>query len=180
MPKKQRTVQEGSPPLSSSLVPRLADELAHAREAGQPLIDEETYPSGNVRVTVIWDEWAGIPHDDRTHVILQAYETAQDVRRHQIALASGFTFAEAIGLGMLPYEVLPAVRKDDPVSLPQCHQAMIEEGATQLIPGQPRLRFGTQEEAEAMRRRLARRLPNSEPVWLVNQEVGSVAEWADR
>ncbi len=76
---------------------------------------------------------------------------------------------------MLPFQIIPALRKGDPVTLEACRQAMLEEGASTLLaPNQPQLRFATEPEAEAARKRLARRLPNSEPVWIVIQEAGGV------
>jgi hypothetical protein len=82
---------------------------------------------------------------------------------------------------MLPYQVIPAVRKGDPVTLEQCRQALIEEGASMLFGADsPQLRFATAEEAEASRKRLAQRLPKSEPVWIISKEVGTVEDWAQR
>ncbi len=58
---------------------------------------------------------------------------------------------------------------------------MIDEGAlTLLAADKPQLRFAAEEEAEAARRRLARRLPNSDQVWVITQDVGKVEDWAVR
>jgi hypothetical protein len=63
----------------------------------------------------------------------------------------------------------------------QCRQALIEEGASILFGEDgPQLRFATEEEAEAARKRLAERLPGSEPVWVITKEVGTIAEWGER
>ncbi len=49
---------------------------------------------------------------------------------------------------MLPFQIIPALRKGDPVTLDQCRQAMIDEGASTLLgPDKPQLRFATEEEA---------------------------------
>ena len=49
-----------------------------------------------------------------------------------IALASGLTVPEACAAGMLPYQILAAVRKGDPLTREQAQQAMLEEGASTL------------------------------------------------
>ena len=137
------------------------------------MILEKESPSGSMRVTVIWDAWDRMPLEDRTAVILRAYELAEG-RDYcaKIALASGLTVPEAHAAGMLPYQIIPALRKGDPVTLEQCRQAMVEEGASKLLnPEALQLRFATDEEAEACRQRLIRRLPASEPIWIINREI---------
>jgi hypothetical protein len=44
----------------------------------------------------------------------------------------------------------------------------------------PQLRFATAEDAEAARKRLAQRLPKSEPAWVITKEAGTVEDWAQR
>jgi hypothetical protein len=158
----------------------LVDELKSDRQSGQPIIEEEEFPTKKLRVNVIWDEWDHVPLEDRTATILRAYEQAEGWEyRDRIALASGLTVPEAHAAGMLPYQVIATVRKGDSVTTEQCRKALIEEGASILF-GQdnPQLRFGSEEEAEAARQRLARRLPNSDEVWVVIKEVGTVENWA--
>jgi hypothetical protein len=182
MPRKRRGFEGPSRRTIGSLVERLVDELKSERPSGQPIIDEEEFPSKKLRVNVIWDEWDRVPLEDRTATILRAYEQAEGrdyVER--IALASGLTVPEAHAAGMLPYQVIAAVRKGDPVTREQCRKALIEEGASTLFgEDQPQLRFATEEEAEAARKRLAERLPNSEEVWVITKEVGTVEDWAQR
>ena len=73
---------------------------------------------------------------------------------------------------MLPYQVATALRKTDPVTLDQCRKAMLAEGASKLFgPDILQLRFATQEEAEACRKRLVKHLPRSENVWVINREI---------
>jgi hypothetical protein len=144
------------------------------------VIHEQEFPSGGIRATVIWDEWDHLPLEDRTSVILQAYERAEGRGyREKLALASGLTVPEAYSAGMLPFQIIAALRKGDPVTAEQCRQTMIDEGASILFGAdKPQLRFASEEEAEAARKRLAQRLPNSEPVWVITQEVGKVEDWA--
>jgi hypothetical protein len=179
MPRKRRSVEAQLRRPIGDLVEQLAGELKSARESGQPMIEEQEFPTGKTRVTVVWDKWERIPLEDRTAVIFRAYDLAEGPGfSATIALASGLTVPEAHAAGMLPFQIIPALRREDPVTLEQCHQAMMDEGASILAdPSKPQLRFATEEDAEASRKRLARRLPNSEPVWVVTQEVGKVEDW---
>lgn len=164
------------------LAERLADELKQNRDAGQPMIDEQEFSTGNLRVTVLWDAWDQLPSEDRTATILRAYEIAEGrAYRERVALASGLTVPEAYASGMLPFEIIPALRRGDAVTANQCSRAMIEEGASTLqVAEKPHLRFATEEEAEASRKRLAARLPESEQVWVITQDVGKVEDWIGR
>ena len=159
---------------------RRDEAAAGSTRLGQPTIEEEEFPTKKLRVNVIWDEWDRVPLEDRTATILRAYGQAEGREyRDRIALASGLTMSEAYAAGMLPYQVIAAVRKGDPVRTEQCRKALIEEGASVLFgEDNPQLRFSTEEAAEAARKRLAKRLPKSEPVWVVTKEVGTVEEWA--
>ncbi len=182
MPRKRKGFAEPPRRTVGSLVERLADELKSDRQSGQPLIEEEEFPTKKLRVNVIWDAWDHIPLEDRTATILRAYEQAEDREfRDRIALASGLTVPEAHAAGMLPYQVIPAVRTGDPVTVEQCRKTLIDEGASILFGADnPQLRFATEEDAEAASKRLAARLPNSEPVWVIIKEVGTVEDWAQR
>jgi hypothetical protein len=181
MPRKRRGFQDPPRRAVGTLADRLADELKSDRQSGQPLIEEEEFPTGKLRVNVIWDDWDRVPLEDRTATILRAYEQAEGPEfRDRIALASGLTVPEAHVAGMLPYQVIAALRKGDPVTGEQCRQALIEEGASILFAeDNPQLRLPTEEDAEAARKRLAERLPNSEPVWVITKEVGTVEDWAE-
>src|SRR5438552_12410277 len=99
------------------LAEALAAELKSGRDYGQPFIYEQEYRTGKLRVTVIWDEWDGMPLQERSATILRAYELAEGpAYRDRIALASGLTVPEAHAAGMLPYEIITALRKGDPVT----------------------------------------------------------------
>jgi hypothetical protein len=182
MPRKKSGGENGTRPVGGNLTERLADELRNNRESGQPVIYEQEFPSGGIRATVIWDAWDHLPLEDRSTVILRAYELAEGRSyREKLALVSGLTVPEAYAAGMLPFQIIAALRSGDPVTPEQCRQAMIDEGASTLFGAdKPQLRFASEEEAEAARKRLARRLPNSEPVWVITQEVGKVDDWARR
>lgn len=182
MPRIRTGIDEMPRRTNVALADQLAEELKSARMSGQPIIYEQEFPSGKLRVTVIWDAWDRSHMEERTDVILRAYEQAEGRGfRDRIALASGLTVPEAHAAGMLPVRIITALRKEDPVTLDQCRQAMIEEGASTLLATDiPQLRFATLEEAEAARKRLIKRLPQSEPAWVISQEVGSVDDWLQR
>lgn len=166
----------GPPPLVLSrpgLAEKLAAELKSGREFGQPLIYELEYPTQRSRVTVIWDEWADTTLEERSAIILKAYEMAEGARgREKIALASGPTVPEAAFAGLLPFHLLAALRKTDPVTPEQVREAMLEQGASRLLDGEGlQLHFATREEAEACRERLVRKLPESEPIWIISRDL---------
>jgi hypothetical protein len=173
MPRIRRDREASQRPNSGKLVERLADELRNNRESGQPVILEQTFSTGKVRTIVIWDEWDRVALPERTPIILQAYQKAGVLEANEeIALASGLTVPEALAAGMLPFEIIAGMRKGDKVSLAECRDALIHEGATTLInPDKPRLRLATEEAAEAARKRLIQRLPGSDEIWIVTQDV---------
>lgn len=179
MPRIKTGVDESPRRADGSLANRLANELRSGRESGQPIVYEQVFPSDRLRITVIWDEWDRLPFEERTDVILRAYDQAEGRGyRDRIALASGLTVPEAHAAGMLPVQVITALRRGDPVTLEECRQAMIEEGASKLLGSDTvQLRFATVEEAEAARKRLIQRLPNSDPVWLISKELGKVEDF---
>ena len=124
MPRKRRGFETPPRRTVGNLVERLVDELKSDRQSGQPIIEEEEFPTKKLRVNVIWDEWDRVPLEDRTATILRAYEQAEgEGNGDRIALASGLTVPEAHAAGMLPYQIIPAVRKDDPVTTDQCRQS---------------------------------------------------------
>jgi len=117
MPRKRRGFEDPPRHTVGKLVAQLAEELKSDRPSGQPFIEEEEFPTKKLRVNVLWDEWDRVPLEERTATILRAYEEAEGREyRDRIALASGLTVPEAHAAGMLPYQVLAAGRKDDPVT----------------------------------------------------------------
>jgi hypothetical protein len=147
----------------------LAEELRSKREFGQPVIEEEHFKTGLIRVSVLWDKWDRVPHEERTKAILHAYRLVEGPEfAGKITMAGGLTYPEAVASGMLPVRLFPALRGNDPVSPEQCHRALIDEGASILLdPDHPELWFSSEEEAKAARERLIDRLPESEPCWVI-------------
>ncbi|MHC5540311.1 hypothetical protein ACYOEI_18985 [Singulisphaera rosea] len=125
------------------------------------------------RVTVIWDEWADVALEERSSIILQAYERAEGKEvREKIALASGLTVPEATAAGMLPYQIIAGLRSSDPFEPEVVNAAMLEQGASDLDQEDGLLlRFATREEADACRSRLAKSLPGSEPIWIIRRDI---------
>ncbi len=80
MPRIRGLVDTPQSTIGGSLVERLADELSHDRDTGQPLIYETAFPTGKLRVSVIWDEWDSIDLEERTDVIYRAYGKAEEKR----------------------------------------------------------------------------------------------------
>ena len=78
------------------------------------MIDEQEYPSGKIRVTVVWDEWDRLPLEEGTARHPSEPSELAEGRgyRDRIALASGLTVPEkAYGAGMLAFQIIPALRK---------------------------------------------------------------------
>lgn len=173
MPRKTIRTQTAQPAPKGGLVDKLAAELNSDRDYGQPLVYEQEYTTKKVRVTVVWDEWADASLEERSAIILGAYEQAEGIQgREKIALASGLTVPEAASAGLLPFRVIPGLRKTDPVKPEQVIEAMMEQGASNLTkPDGPQLRFATEEEAEACIQRLVKKLPASEPIWIISRDA---------
>ena len=156
-----------------ALTSNLADELKSDRKFGQPLIEEKHFPTGLISVSVLWDRWQGINLQERPRIITQAYDLAEtkDIAE-KVRLATGSTFPEALNSGMFSHQIILALRDNDPFSESICRRAMIEEGASMLVdPIHPRLLFPTEGQAAASRDRLIERLPDSEPIWLLDRLI---------
>lgn len=186
MPRRKIDPQSRTAPPNKSLAERLAGELKSGQEYGQPFIYEQEYRTGKLRVNVIWDVWRGILLPERSATILRGYELGEGAEvKDRIALTSGLTVPEAHEAGLLPYEVIAAVRKEDPLKRPAAMNGLLDEGASTLFgPLRPRLLLATQEEAEASVKRLIERFPGSDEVWIINREImaedhGTVFEAAE-
>jgi hypothetical protein len=175
MPRIRRSLDDREPPRFPSIVEQLADELRHNRANVQPLIDEQEFSTGLLRVNVVWDVWNGIPNEDRIDTILHAYEKCEGKQAlNRIALATGWTVPEAIELGLLPYEVLPAIREGDRVTLKEAKAKMIELGASLLMGyDNPKLRFARSTDAEGFVRKLETTWPETKGIWVITKENGS-------
>jgi hypothetical protein len=74
--------------------------------AGDPVIYEcDPGPNGGaVEIYIVWDRWEHIPHNDRSEVILDAFEAVRgDADVHRVGVALGLTPSEAEQM-RLPYD----------------------------------------------------------------------------
>jgi hypothetical protein len=173
-------IQRGSllPVMSAryhDLFVELTAELKNSHPAGQPRIDEHVFPrTGKMRVVVLWDKWQDVPEYERIAVIQAAYEQVEPREFFdQIVMIMGLTFPEAYDDGLLPFQVIYALRDGDAVSSDACQRAMLVEGASTLFQPDPVvLRFATKPEAEDCIKRLQQSLPGSESVWVITSEMG--------
>lgn len=173
MPRIKMEFEDQPRKTDAKLIDRLVDELKTSRDSGQPFIYEQRFSTGKIRVQVFWDDWKDLALEQRTSIILAAIEKSDGKEyRAKVALASGLTVPEGVAAGMLPFEIITGHRKGDQVSLEQCREAMLKEGASQLFgPNVLQLRFPTEDAAEACRKRLVKQLPNSDEIWIVNREM---------
>lgn len=89
----------------------------------------------------------------------------------QVAQALGVTHPEAIEQQVLPYSVVPMMRRSE-INEEDVKQAMLAEGGFALPNGKVDLRFPTMALAEQAHKRLADALPKG--YWSIVQTVGYV------
>src|SRR5438874_12300624 len=117
------------------LVQELAKELRQSSGRVMPyILEEEVSATGLRNVTVIWDRWKGIREENRSDVILAAYEAAEGKEyADSVASAIGVTPTEAVALGYLSYLVEPLRRNDDPITEADYRRAFAEEATRTLL-----------------------------------------------
>jgi hypothetical protein len=159
-------------PKHDAFVKKLVQEFTNSSANVQPLILEEQIPAtGSRHVRVIWDRWKEIGDEQRAAVIADAYAQAEGPEAAaQITIAEGVTPQEALALGLLPFKVVPARKKNDPLP-PEDYQAALAREARQTLlgPKAKELRYARIEDAEQAHRRLQQALPDS--TWAVVQEL---------
>lgn len=65
-------------------------------QPSDPVIYESDSPDGPVELHVVWDRWEGIPHHERSEIILDAYESVRgEDNLMRMAGVWGFTPREA-------------------------------------------------------------------------------------
>jgi len=150
----------------------LVSELKNPSPMGQPVILEDRTPeTKSIRVHVIWDRWEDCARELRWGIVADAYgEAFGKETQQQITLALGLTVPEAVGIGLLPFQIVPTRRKGERPTKAEYRKAMIDAGASVLGVGDdPQLRFATLEDAEKTLDHLRQTLPDSK--WIVLQEV---------
>ena len=86
-------------------VDAIAQELRLMRPDGDPeaplIIEEQMRLTDRIHVTVIWDLWGKVVPEDRSHIILDAYERVRSASAIlTLSAALGLTHAEAKKLGV--------------------------------------------------------------------------------
>src|SRR5579871_3795113 len=159
-------------PKHERFVRKLVQEFTASSAHLQPLILEEQVPSTKSRhVRVIWDAWKDLTDEQRAAVIVDAYKEGEGPEAaEQITIAEGVTPQEALALGLLPFKVVPARKKNDPIPQPVYQSTLAAEARHSLLgPKAKELRFVRVEDAEQAVNRLRQALPGSS--WAVVQEV---------
>jgi hypothetical protein len=91
----------------------LARELRDGADSRQPIIFENQIGhTDHLAVTVVWDEWRDMSPMARARAILTAYQSLQE-KKDKVAVATGYTYPEAVGAGIFPYAVIPMLRRSD-------------------------------------------------------------------
>lgn len=93
------------PEYNASYVEAIAQELRLEQSEGLPdsplIIEEESRHSNHTRVTVIWDRWTQISPQERSHIILEAYEQVRGPGTFStLTHALGLTHTDAKKLGV--------------------------------------------------------------------------------
>lgn len=83
-----------------ALQQRLAEEFQHpADEYSPPFINIER-PGNRTHLLVVWDDWQNLNQQDRSSLIMRAYEAAEGTEAaNEVSVAMGLTEAEAVRLG---------------------------------------------------------------------------------
>lgn len=165
-----------SPRAGRKLHAKLVQELAHelANDSGKKVmpyvLEEQVEATGLRTATVIWDRFHGVPEEDRSDIILAAYESAEGKEyAESIAIPLGFTPKEAVALGYLPYRVILTEFVDDPRSTAARERAFSDAAARSLLGKKTQeLRYARREEASAAAERLSQAAPGSH--WAVIEE----------
>jgi hypothetical protein len=161
------------------LVDELVEELSGAPgttpTTGRPVIFELESPS---QIMVVWDKWENIPQNQRTLIIMEAYEKhdsssgASQPLAPQIMLTIGVTPSEALEMNLLPFTVGSSVYEGDQ-HFEAAQQAKLDEGAIEFPSGLA-LRFPSEEMAIQACQRLRQRIP--EVFWQVSRHVSRIPD----
>jgi hypothetical protein len=156
-----------APERRQALLEQLSSELTENTKPNGPVVFEiPVGPGERIDVLVVWAEWEGLRSEDRTDLILEAYNGQRD----RIAQALGVTYEEAKEQQLLPYAVLPMIRRGEPDQ--DVRKAMLEEGGIALPGERVELRFPTMSMAEAAHRNLCNKLPRG--YWSIAQTAAPI------
>ncbi len=84
-------------PLAEALLQRLVEEMRQPSElSSEPVLIVEERPSHVVELYVVWSEWLGLSMEERSEIIMDAYETVHGTDQIRwVTLAMGVTPEEA-------------------------------------------------------------------------------------
>lgn len=155
---------------TDKLVSALAERVKAPGGAEEPFVLQDRVPQTRTRhVVVIWNEWANVDRDERSRVILDAYDRAGVLGHDSITSAMGLTTQEALDLGYLPYSIITMRKNSDPLSSAELERAMERIGGAQFRQGALlQVRFPPRELAEGAYRRLLEAVPG--PYWGIQYE----------
>lgn len=165
------------PEVRASLLTKLRDEFTQSTEHG-PVIFEIPLGTECFDVLVVWEEWAEWPPDERSHLVLDAYE---EDRRSQIARVTGVTYVEAMQQQLLPYAIQSTLEREHKMTFLLCDRdenkvqelmakirnVKVTNGGIISLGGTVELRFPTRATADSVLARLQAADPNRELYWSV-------------
>lgn len=140
-----------------AMLAQLEQEITGEVTEGGPVIFEIPLTgTDKFDALVIWNKWKDkdVASQTRSEMILTAYQDKKD----KIAQALGVTYKEAIDQNLLPYAVVPMVRKSE-VSRDQLISAMRRYGGFPTEGDRVELRLPTMEIAREVHQKLVDELP---------------------
>jgi hypothetical protein len=151
-----------------ALLQQLVNELVDRPEPNGPVVFEiPLEQTDKMDVLVVWQAFEGLRSEDRTGLILDAYEDKKD----RVSQALGVTYQEAMDQQLLPYAVIPMTRPGE-IDDAELRKAMLAEGGLLLSDRKVDLLFPVMAMAEAAHKRLCDRLPRG--YWSIAQTVGQI------
>lgn len=159
-----------------AFVNQIVKRLSGRGDPYKPYITEKVIrQTKSLHITAIWDAWASLEAQARSAVLLDSYEAAKRYPNLSIQMALGTTVSEAIHLGLLPFAIVPTVRKTDPVDMADVKAAARSLELGFYVEGKRsfQIRFHTEEEAENAFRTLMQKF-GGEPYFAIQQEVATI------
>ena len=166
-----------------SLLKKLKDEIEGRGTKDGPVIFEIPLerPEGEgheiIDVLVVWEEWRGVPSEDRSSLILEAYGD----KREKIAQPLGVIYEEVVQQQLLPYTIVSMFEEDkkflslvcqSPTEKPDeilrtiC-EAKRSVGGIEIPNGKLELRFPTGAMAESIYKALLRNEKYRDLYWRI-------------
>ena len=171
-----------SPEERTSFLTTLKGEFKHSTERG-PVIFEIPLGTEYFDVLVVWEAWADWPSEERSRLILDAYD---EHRREQIAQVTGVTYDEAIQQQFLPYTIVSIFERyprkfalllkdkdENKVNelMDKIRKVKVANGGIVLPDGKVELRFPTRVMLDNVLARLKAADPSDEFCWSVDVET---------